>query len=95
VSLFNYNPSIAGGKIGVKRFTKCFPKGQIMRRNAQAAKTAVIGAETGTGLTNPGHHIGGLMGAAPQSSKHGDNAAKKRVFEAISQHLGGSKRHRA
>jgi len=55
--------------------------------------TNIQGAE-GCGLMNPGHHVGGMMGVAPATSTHADKESRKRIFAAISEHLGGSKRSR-
>ena len=52
VTLFNYNPSIAGGKIGVKRFHKTHRMGPVLRRNKQEAKTMIQGA-IGSGAVEP------------------------------------------
>jgi hypothetical protein len=93
VTLFNYNPSIAGGKIGVKRFHTAHHKGRILRANRQKGMTAIQGAE-GSGLACGQGVTGGVMAASPVSSTHGDRASKKRVFDAIAEHLGGGKRSR-
>lgn len=93
VSLFNYNPSIAGGKIGVKRYHSAHYKGRVLRANRQKGMTAIQGAE-GSGLATPGHHVGGVMAAPPMTSTHADKASRKRVFDAIAEHLGGGKRRR-
>lgn len=89
VSLFNYNPSIAGGKIGVKRFQNAHHMGRILRKDAQRNMTSIQGAE-GSGLATPGSHIGGMMGATPPSSTHGSDSDRKRIFSAISNHLAGN-----
>lgn len=95
VTLFNFNPSIAGGKIGVKRFHHAHHMGRIIRGNGQKAMTNIQGAE-GTGLMNPGMsatHRAGMMGVAPPTSMHADKEGRKRVFESIAKHLsGGGKR---
>jgi len=87
VSLFNYNPSIAGGKVQVKRFgNKVHWRGCIQRGNTEKGKTIMIGAE-GAGIMNPGHHVGSMMGVAPPGSTHGANAYRKRVVDVIGKHL--------
>lgn len=91
VTLFNYNPSIAGGKIGVKRFHNAHHKGRILRANKQKGMTAIQGAE-GSGLASAGKlSPGGVMAASPVSSTHADKASRKRVFDAIAEHLGGGR----
>jgi hypothetical protein len=94
VSLFNYNPSIAGGKIAIKRYARTHPMGRILRGNHQKNMVVLQGAEQGSGLAPPGHHIGGLMGAAPKSSMHASKDAKKRVLDCISEHLAGGRTKR-
>ena len=95
VTLFNYNPSIAGGAISVKRHHTAHRLGKVLRKDAQRAMTNIIGAE-GAGLKNPGHHVGALMGVAPASSNHHHNEHRKRVRDAIEKQFGGAatKRHR-
>lgn len=88
VSLFNYNPSIAGGVIAVKRYGRVHPLGQVLRKDAQRTMTNIIGAE-GAGLKNPGHHVGAMMGVAPASSNHHSNEHRKRVREAMEKQFGG------
>lgn len=99
VSLYNYNPSIAGGKVGVKRFgSKVHWRGHILRGNTERGKAVVLGAEAnGTaGIMGPGHNVSGLMGVAPPGASHGAAAHRKRVLEGIAKHLngGGGKRMR-
>lgn len=89
VSLFNYNPSIAGGKIGVRRFKNAHRMGKILPGNIQKVMTNIQGAE-GSGLAAPGMHVGGIMGAVPPTSLHHKASEKKRIFDSISEHLSGA-----
>lgn len=92
VSLFNYNPSIAGGAISVKRYTNAHRLGKVLRKDAQRTMTNIIGAE-GAGIKNPGHHVGAMMGVAPASSNHHSNEHRKRVREAMEKQFGGGGGH--
>ena len=97
VTLFNYNPSIAGGAIAVKRYHDAHRLGRVMRKHAEKAMVPMIGAE-GAGMKNPGHHIGGMMGLPPSSSTHHKHERQKRVREAIEKQFSsgsGTKRRRA
>lgn len=82
VSLFNYNPSIAGGKIAIKRFGRAHHMGRPLRHNAQKHMVSIVGAE-GQGLVAPGSHARSGMGAEAPSAIHSLKEGRKRVLDAI------------
>jgi hypothetical protein len=84
VSLFNYNPSIAGGKIAIKRFHL----GRPMRNWQEKHLVSMIGAQ-GQGLTAPGVHGKGLGDSHGKSIKEG----RKRILDQIGAQM--SKRMKA
>lgn len=80
VSLFNYNPSIAGGAIGLRRFDKQHHLGVPCRNWQQKHMAAMVGAaEGGGGLHAPGS--GARMG---MGGKVGD---RKRVLDMVKEQL--------
>lgn len=80
VSLFNYNPSIAGGKIMTKRYGRRHRMGTIGRGAWQEKQLAQFTGAQGQGLTAPGSHARVGMGAAPA---HVQKEGRKRVLEAM------------
>lgn len=78
VSLFNYNPSIAGGKIAVKRFGRAHYLGRPLRNWQERHLTSMIGAQ-GQGLTAPGVHGKGLGDSYGKTIKEG----RKRILDQI------------
>jgi hypothetical protein len=97
VTLFNYNPSIAGGAISVKRYHNAHRLGKMMRQHAEKAMVPMIGAEGAGMKAHKADHIGGMMGLPPSSSTHHKRERQKRVREAIEKQFSGSgtKRRRA
>ncbi len=88
VTLFNYNPSIAGGKIAIKRFGRAHRLGRPLRNFQEKHLMSMIGAQ-GQGLTAPGVHAKGLGDSHGKSMKEG----RKRILEQIGAQM--SKRMRA
>ena len=80
VTLFNYNPSIAGGKIAVKRFGRAHRLGGVMKNWAGKHMASMIGAQ-GQGLMPPGHHAATRGGAL----SHGENMreGRKRILAGL------------
>lgn len=78
VTLFNYNPSIAGGKIAIKRFGRAHHLGRPMRNFAEKHMMSMIGAQ-GQGLTTPGVMGKSLGDSHTKSIKDG----RKRILEQI------------
>lgn len=78
VSLFNYNPSIAGGKIAIKRFGRAHHLGRPMRNFQERHMMSMIGAQ-GQGLTTPGVMGKSLGDSNAKSIKEG----RKRILEQI------------
>lgn len=76
VSLFNYNPSIAGGKIAVKRFGRAHYMGVPMRNWQEKHLASMIGAQ-GQGLMAPGSHAASMRGGAVKDSR-------KRILDGLS-----------
>lgn len=80
VSLFNYNPSIAGGKIMTKRYGRRHRMGVIGRGAWQEKQLAQFTGAQGQGLTAPGSHARVGMGTAPaQAQKDG----RKRILDQL------------
>jgi hypothetical protein len=79
VSLFNYNPSIAGGKIMTKRFSRRHRLGMIGRGWQEKQLAQFTGAQ-GQGLTAPGSHARMGMGTAPA---HAQKEGRKRILDAM------------
>jgi hypothetical protein len=75
VSLFNYNPSIAGGKIAVKRFGRAHHMGRPLRNYQEKHMASMVGAQ-GQGLMAPGSHAHAKGGG---SVKEG----RKRIMEGL------------
>ncbi len=88
VSLFNYNPSIAGGKIAVKRFHRSHYLGVPMRNWRQQHMGQMVAASDGKGLHAPGSGARSGMGVADMVK-----AGRKRILGAIGEQF--SKRARA
>lgn len=88
VSLFNYNPSIAGGKIAIKRFGRRHRMGHVGRGAWQEKHLAqMVGAQAqGAGLYAPGNHARVGMG---ESVKDG----RKRILEAMSNQFAKRMKH--
>lgn len=100
VNLFNYNPSIAGGRIGVQRYKTSHRRGQYLRHKEHEA---LVSAPSGGGLTNPGHVVHGHgagpgnymgIGATGRTAMHPINAKRKQIQEVIAQKLHANKKAR-
>lgn len=76
VSLFNYNPSIAGGAIQVKRFGRAHHMGQPLRNYQEKHMASMIGAQ-GQGLMAPGSHAHAAKGGTVKDGR-------KRILEGLS-----------
>lgn len=76
VSLFNYNPSIAGGKIAVKRFGRAHYMGVPMRNFQEKHLASMIGAQ-GQGMMAPGSHASSVRGGTLKEGR-------KRILEGLS-----------
>lgn len=77
VSLFNYNPSIAGGKIAIKRFGRAHHLGMPMRNWQEKHMASMVGAASGGGgLMAPGSHAHASKGG---SLKEG----RKRILDGL------------
>lgn len=87
VSLFNYNPSIAGGKIAVKRFGRAHHLGRPLRNYQEKHFASMVGAQ-GQGLVAPGSHARVGMGATA-SMKEG----RKRILDALSTQFAKRMKH--
>jgi hypothetical protein len=93
VTLFNFNPSIAGGRIGVLRQHACHYRGQVLRTKEQDKMIGTTG--TGGGLHAPGgiSSRGGSMeemdrnyagiGATGRTAMHPLSENKKRLHALI------------
>lgn len=87
VTLFNYNPKIAGGSLNVTRFNTAHRRGQYLRHKEHEHVVNTVSA--GAGLTNPGHAAkgGGAnyqgLGATGRTAMHPFNAERKRLHEVI------------
>lgn len=80
VTLFNYNPSIAGGKIAVKRFHRAHHLGMPLRNWKEKHMASIVGAQ-GQGLVAPGSHARTGMGMP------GVKDSRKRILEEMQQHF--------
>jgi len=93
VSLFNYNPSIAGGALGRR-----FSKGPLAPHRRRRAGTGVRGSwgdrqlASWTGAQGQGVHRGGSVASAPTIAR-GSKEGRKRLLEEMSAQF--NKRHRA
>jgi hypothetical protein len=102
VTLFNYNPSIAGGIIALHRFPHLHHQGRYLRHKAHEQLTT---STAGTGLLTPGHtsHGSGIggnyqgLGATGRTAMHPITEDKKRLHEMIGKMMHGpeSKRKKA
>lgn len=75
MSLFNYNPSIAGGKIAVKRFSRAHHLGRPLRNYQEKHMASMIGAQ-GQGLMAPGSHAHASKGGTVKEGR-------KRILEGL------------
>lgn len=81
VTLFNYNPSIAGGKIMTKRYARRHRMGTIGRGTWQEKQLAQFTGAQGQGLTAPGSHARSGMGTAPAAAQ---KEGRKRILDQLS-----------
>jgi hypothetical protein len=90
VNLFNYNPSIAGGKLAIHRDKGAHYRGRFRGNDASSTMPATT---SGGGLQTPGHSGGrGVenyqgLGATGRTAMHPAMAQKKRLYEVISNNL--------
>lgn len=92
VTLFNYNPSVAGGKIAVKRFHKSHHLGPVMRGGDAWQKkhmATIVGAQ-GAGLVAPGSHMRSGMGVGGMP---GVKDSRKRILEEMNHHFQKRMKH--
>jgi len=80
VSLFNYNPSIAGGKIMTKRYARRHRMGTVGRGCWPEKQLAQWTSAQGQGLTAPGSHARMGMGVAPASAQ---KEGRKRILDQL------------
>lgn len=106
VTLFNYNPSVAGGRVGLGRYKSAHHKGRFMRHKEHERTVATVG--TGGGLTSPGTAGRGVdpgfninrgnyagLGATGRTAMHPVNETRKRIHDLLASKLdGGGKRAR-
>lgn len=76
MSLFNYNPSIAGGKIQIKRYTRAHHLGRPLRNYQEKHLASMIGAQ-GQGLMTPGSHAHAMKGGTVKEGR-------KRILDGLS-----------
>lgn len=94
VSLFNYNPSIAGGVVALHRYPDLHWQGRYLRHKAHEQQ---VTSTDGLGLTTPGQtsHGRGLtgnyqgLGATGRTSLHSATDDKKRLHEMIGKMMHG------
>lgn len=94
MSLFNYNPSIAGGAIHLHRHPELHFQGRMLRHKAHEQ---MVTSTDGLGLTTPGQtsHGRGVegnyqgLGASGRTSMHSTNDDKKRLHEMIGKMMHG------
>lgn len=91
VSLFNYNPSIAGGAIG-RRFTKSALAPHRRRRTGAGVRGSWGDRQLASWTGAQGQGIAGRSGGAPSATR-GSKESRKRVLAEMSSLF--NKRHRA
>lgn len=86
VTLFNYNPSIAGGTIAVNRYKTAHYRGRFMRHKEHEHTVASTGTGGGLGVGVSGRGAEGNyqgVGATGRTAMHSMSENKRKLHELI------------
>lgn len=94
VSLFNYNPSIAGGKLACLRYPNAHRRGSYLLGKTHDAMPAVakINGEHKSGHAGVHHSVHHGMAAPMATAKHERLASRKRILDSIAEHMSKKRR---